>query len=268
MPELTALHIYPLKSAAGLALSHADVEARGLANDRRWMVTDAAGAFLTQRTFPKLALVRVRLTGEGLRLEAPGQEPLDVPVPVPVDGVRMRVQVWNDAVEAAVAGAASAAWLSACLGTDARLVYMPEESIRPVDPAYGRPGEHVSFADAYPLLLATQASLDDLNARLEVPVPMNRFRPNVVVTGTAPFEEDGWRRIRIGAMHFRAVKPCARCVTTTVDQETGAAGKEPLRTLARFRKRNGKVLFGQNLIPEGPGTLRVGDPVEVLEYVA
>ena len=142
---------------------------------------------------------------------------------------------------------------------------MPADTIRPVNPAYGRPGDHVSFADGYPALLASEASLADLNSRLAAPVPMNRFRPNLVVDGTEAFAEDGWSRIRIGEVVFRVVKPCDRCVVTTIDQKTGKAGKEPLRTLSRYRKKDGKVYFAQNLIPDAPGTLRRGDPVEVLE---
>lgn len=264
MPELSAIWIYPVKAAAGVALTEARVEARGLAGDRRWMIVDPNGRFLTQREHPRLALLKAHAAGGALRLEAPAHGALDVPVPPP-DGAAETVQVWRDTVEATPAGAEADAWLSAFVGAACRLVYMPDASTRPVDPAYGRPGDHVSFADGYPVLLAAEASLADLNGRLDAPVPMNRFRPNLVVRGSEPFAEDTWRRIRIGDVAFRVVKPCARCTVPTVDQATGVAGKEPLRTLSRYRKKDGKVYFAQNLIAEQPGTLRSGDAVEVLE---
>lgn len=263
MPVLTSIWIYPVKGVAGVSLEEAFVEPRGLANDRRWMFVDADGLFLSQRTHPKLALIRARVTPGGVVLEAPGQAPLAVPVPATDE--RVSVTVWSSTVAALPAGAGASEWASAFLETDCRLVYMPADTIRPVNPAYGRPGDHVSFADGYPALLASEASLADLNSRLAAPVPMNRFRPNLVVDGTEAFAEDGWSRIRIGEVVFRVVKPCDRCVVTTIDQKTGKAGKEPLRTLSRYRKKDGKVYFAQNLIPDAPGTLRRGDPVEVLE---
>jgi hypothetical protein len=169
-------------------------------------------------------------------------------------------------VHAAEAEPAAHAWFSRYLGFDCRLVYMDEAAHRPVDPQYAPEGREVSFADGYPLLLTAEASLADLNARLDAPVPMNRFRPNLVVAGGMAFAEDGWSRVRIGAVPFQVVKPCARCVVTTIDPQTAAQGKEPLRTLSRFRRRQGKVFFGENLIPEQPGIVRVGDPVEVLAW--
>ena len=141
---------------------------------------------------------------------------------------------------------------------------MPEEILRPVNPDYAREGDIVSFADAFPLLLISQASLDDLNSKLAVPVPMNRFRPNIVINGCGAFDEDGWKKIRVGNMVFHVMKPCGRCVTTTVDQSTGVQGKEPLATLSKYRKVDGKVLFGQNVIPEKRGMVHVGDVVEVI----
>lgn len=255
---------YPVKSTAGHAVAEAVVEARGLAGDRRWMVVDAGGVFLSQRSTPRLALLRATPTPTGLRLSGPGRADLVVPRPE-AGAPRRAVVVWDDTVAAAEAPAA-ADWLAAYLGSPAALVYLPDDVVRPVDPAYGDAGDHVSFADGYPVLLTTTASLDDLNARLPAPLPMNRFRPNLVVEGGEAFEEDRWARVRIGDVAFRVVKPCARCAVTTVDQATGVPGKEPLKTLATFRRTEGKVMFGQNLIPEAGGTVHRGDRVEVLTW--
>lgn len=237
-----------------------------------------------------MALVSAEpLPGGGIRLGAAGQEPLTVAVPDPggAAGAVSTVRLHAEAVGVVAAGVAADEWLSVFLGTPVRLVHLDDPSRRrPLTPEFAREGETVSLADAFPLLLTTTASLDALNSLIaqgdhpdEGPLPMNRFRPNVVVEGTAPWAEDGWRRIRIGEVVFRVAKPCARCVITTTDQETAERGKEPLRTLARHRRSGDQLLFGQNLVPDLPelrdratlsgdgpgiGTLRVGDTVEVL----
>jgi len=269
MPTLSSIHVYPLKSASGIAPDAADVERRGLAGDRRWMLVDGDGTFLSQRSHPRLALIGVTATAEGLRLTAPARPPLDVPRPEAVAPAQMqRVTVWGDDVDAVAAADAAHAWCSAFLETDVRLVYMPESSRRAVDADYAVQNDDVvSFADGYPLLLTTTASLADLNDRLDAPLPMDRFRPNVVIGGTDAWAEDAWRRLRIGEVTFQSVKPCSRCAVTTTDQQTAARGTEPLTTLATFRRDAdaGKVYFGWNLIPETAGRLRTGDPVEVLE---
>ncbi len=232
------------------------------------------GLLVTQRQEPRLALASaVPLPGGGVRLAAPGAEPLDVAVPDPGEHGTLVAEVFRDKVTAVPAGAAADAWLSAYLGTPARLLHMADpERCRPVDPDFGRPGDTVSFADGYPLLVTTTASLRALNSLVaegdratEGPLPMDRFRPNAVVDHTEAWAEDGWRRVRIGEVTFRAVKPSGRCVVTTTDQRTAERGKEPLRTLARHHRIGGKAVFGQNLIPEHTGTLRVGDPVEILD---
>ncbi|MFF4738419.1 MOSC domain-containing protein [Streptomyces sp. NPDC001262] len=274
-PVLSSVHVYPVKSMAGCSPGEATVEPWGLAGDRRWLVTEPDGRFITQRQLPRLALASAQpLPGGGVRLTAPGAEPLDVAVPVPAEqGGTIPVTVFRDKVEAVRAGDAAAAWVSAFLGTEAQLVHMDDPAVRrPVDPDYGRPGDTVSFADGYPLLVTTTGSLHALNALIaqdgiaaEGPLPMNRFRPNVVVDHTAPWAEDDWRRIRIGEMTFRVVKPSGRCVITTTDQATAGRGKEPLRTLARHHRIGERLVFGQNLIPEHTGVLRVGDPFEVLD---
>jgi MOSC domain-containing protein len=239
------------------------VAKRGLADDRRWMVVDACDTMLTQRTVPRLALIGTRFEGGALRVSAPGMAELLL-APVPEGGEVVRVRVWGDDVDGVRAGSEASAWLSEFLGFECRLVGMPERAQRTLDPKYGA-GRQVSLADAFPFLMISQASLDQLNARLRTPVRMNRFRPNLVVAGCPPHAEDSWRRIAVGGVRFRIAKPCSRCATIIVEQETGERGKEPLATLASYRQVGHDVLFGQNLVHDEEGELRVGDLVSVLE---
>jgi hypothetical protein len=263
-PTLGALFVHPLKSARARAVFTAVVEPRGLRGDRRWMLVDAAGRFLSQRTHPVLARLDASLEGDTLLLAWDGRE--EHVVPPPVGGVRMPVVVWDDTVQALAGCPEADAWLTGRLGAPVRLVFMDDAARRPVSRG---PDSEVSFADGYPCLLAVAESLDDLNTRIVAgggaPVGMDRFRPNLVVRGVAPWAEDGWRRLRIGEVEFACVKPCERCVVTTTDQRTGARGTEPLRTLATFRRAERGVLFGINLTPLGSGELHVGDPVELLD---
>jgi len=262
--RLSEIWVYPVKSCGGIALDRAAIGPRGIRWDRHWMVVDPAGRFLTQRQLPVMATIATGLTADSLVLQAPGAAPLELPLLLATQPVA--VSVWNDTVTAAAVSAAADRWLSARLGTPCRLVRFPDSARRAVDPAYGQPGDETAFADGFPLLLIGQSSLDDLNRRLPSPVTMRRFRPNLVVSGAAPHAEDGWRRIRIGPVQLRVVKPCSRCAITTVDPDGGRRdGLEPLQTLGTYRRRDGKVYFGQNLIPDRPGELGVGDPVEVLE---
>jgi uncharacterized protein YcbX len=261
---VSALYRYPVKSCRGEPLTVAPLDQRGIVGDRTFMVVDSTGEFLTQRELPRLCLIAPTVRESTLTLSAPGQDPLTVPIRRA--GEERLVLVWNDWCRAVDQGDAVAGWLERFLEMPARLVRLADDFIRLVDPRYARqPTDQVHFADAYPFLLIGQASLDDLNRRLETPLAMNRFRPNIVVSGSEPFAEDCWRRIQIGAVVFEVVKPCARCATTQVEQETARLGKEPLRTLARYRLTpDRKVLFGQNLIHHHPGTIRVGDAVTVL----
>jgi uncharacterized protein len=266
--HISELHLYPLKGAAGIAVRDAALDAFGLQHDRRWMIVQADGEFVTQRNHPGLALLRTALEPDALvlRSQSAGEARLPLAQPAGGETALVRVQVWNDVVDAIDLGEEVAAFVSAHLGAAARLCYMPDTSFRQADPDYARPGDRVSFADGFPLLLITQESLDELNRRLDEPLPMLRFRPNVVVAGTSvPHEEDGWRRIRLGPVECDVVKPCARCSVTTVDQATGVGGREPLHTLAEYRRWDGKVWFGQNLLHRAPGRVAVGDPVELLE---
>jgi uncharacterized protein YcbX len=228
------------------------------------MLVDREGRFLTQRELPRMALISPRLQTQGMVLQAPGIDDLSVRQP-PEEAERVEVAVWSDRCSVQRADPLADAWLSDYLGLFCRLVYMPDESVRPVDPRYAKPQDRTAFSDGFPLLLISQASLDDLNSRLSEPLPMLRFRPNLVVEGCDPYAEDGWRNIRIGELTLRVVKPCSRCKVTTVDPYTGESGSEPLKTLADYRRRGNKVYFGQNLIHDGPGDLALGMPLEVLE---
>ena len=266
--RLSAISVYPLKSAAGMSLDASRVEPRGLVGDRRWMVTDAAGRFLTGREHPRLVLVRARTVDEGLRVEAPGRSPMTVASAATGSGARARpVTIWGDDCDGIDAGDEASHWFSEFLATPARLVEMPDDCLRPADPEVARPGSLVSFADGYPVMLIGRASLDELDARLGTPTSMRRFRPNLVVDGAAPFAEDHWWRLRIGEVEFEGAENCERCTFPTIDPDTGVkdARREPMRTLATFRRRaEGGVFLGQNLIPRTFGAVRVGDPVEIL----
>lgn len=261
--RLSAIYRYPVKSCAGHPVETIRFDAFGPEGDRRWMVTDPTGKFLTQRQWPRMALVRPEPAGDGLRLHAPGIAPLEVPFPR--NAPLQPVTVWQSACQAADAGEGAASWLSDVLQTPCRLVAMHDAFRRAVNPEYARDGDQVGFADGFPLLLISQASLDDLNARLSAPLPMDRFRPNLVVSGCAPYAEDGWKRLRVGGMTLHSVKPCARCTVTTVDQATGQRDAEPLKTLATYRRTDdGRILFGQNLVhTPKTGRIEVGMAVEV-----
>ncbi|MFF4029681.1 MOSC domain-containing protein [Streptomyces sviceus] len=271
--QLLSIHIHPVKAFRSLALQEAEVEPWGLAGDRRWALVDDGGKVVTQRQHPRLAQAAAELLpGGGVVLSAPGVEPLAVPVPEP--GETVTLDIFGDKVEGVpAADAAAHAWCSAYLGAQTRLVHMDDPAERrPVEPEYALPGETVTFADGYPLLLTSAASLDALNSLIsegrhaaEGPLPMNRFRPNVVVSGTDAWAEDDWSLVAIGDVTFRVAKMCGRCVVTTTDQDRAVRGKEPLHSLGRHRRFGGKLVFGQNLVPRSRGTIRVGDPVTILE---
>lgn len=287
--QISEINIYPIKSLKGISLESSPVEKRGLRYDRRWMLTDRDGMFFTQRETPKMATVNVRVNGNGLTASADGFEPVNIPHE-PDRGERQRVVVWQSDVDAIAYRGLVSEWFSDVLERSCQLVLMPDSSKRHVSPQFDTGNDIVSFADGYPLLVIGEGSLDEVNKRLEetykdadrnVRVPMNRFRPNLVVQGSEPFEEDRWAKIRVGEAIFRVAKPCARCVMTTVDQARGEFdGKEPLKMIASFRQAKdvfpdsyeklgqtaNAVLFGENLIPENPGSVvALGDYVEVLE---
>lgn len=264
--KVSGLYVYPIKACGGIALSEVELVERGFAHDRRYMLVDRAGTFVTQRDVAKLALVRTQLAGDQLHVDAPGQAQLRLPLTA-MDGELVKVRVWGDWGNA-LCEARGSQWFSELLSDAVRLVYMPESERRSVNPARARPGDIVSFADGYPLLLISEASLDDLNRRLPAPIGMQRFRPNIVISGAAPYAEDDFSELAIGGLSFRAVKRCDRCVVTTIDPETVERGPEPLKTLAGYRRWDGAVWFGMNLIHDGRGKLRLGDPLQALPKAA
>lgn len=262
--QLSWLYLYPIKSSAPLEMQSAVVEPRGLRQDRRWMVVDAEGRFLTGRQLPRLTLVRAQPIPHGLSLDAPGMPSLRVPFPQTETAVP--VVVWKNDVAARPVDPVADAWLSEFLQQPVRLVHMDAGVVRPMTDAHSQAGDEVSFADAFPLLLISQAALDGLNARLAKPVSMLQFRPNLVVDGVPAHAEDGWKRIRVGDVEFDVAKACTRCVFTTVDPARGERDPdgEPLRTLTGYRRTPDGVTFGQHLIPRSLGAVRVGDAIEVL----
>lgn len=257
------LYIYPIKSLAGIRLESAEIEIMGFSLDRRWMLVDETNKFMTQRSLPQMALLQVEIGRNELivRHKNTEAEPLRIPFQLFAEE-QLKVQVWDDQVIANAVSSEADSWFSERLEMKCRLVRMPDSGPRAVDPKYAVNDESVSFADAMPYLLISQASLDDLNGRLDQPVPMNRFRPNIVVSGTEAFEEDRWKELRIGEVHLKVTKPCARCVLTTINQDTAEKGKEPLKTLAGYRLINKKILFGQNLLALQTGTVQIGDTVQ------
>lgn len=283
--RLLSLHIYPVKSCAGIDLSEAVLDRAGLAHDRRWMLVDDEGRFMTQRQWPAMALIRTALDGDVLRLTAPGMEPLEVPL----DGSELaesveQVEVWRDTVPARAEHPRASEWLGRFLGRPCRLFKVDEQARRPARSEWVQrwrenhrelaapfEGDHVfGFADGFPLLVVNQASLDDLNARLaaqgHAPVPMNRFRPNIVIGGEwSAYEEDYTAMATVGPARIAFVKPCTRCSVPDVDQDSAVQGDQPGRTLAAYRTLEPGVVFGVNaIVAEQQGVrLRVGDPVEL-----
>lgn len=267
---LSEINIYPIKSLKGISLQKAKIERRGLEFDRRWMLIDEKNNGFTQREFPKMATLGVKILENALQISS-GAEKLLVPFEIENKKAE-KVTIWQSKCLAEIYEKSINDWFSERLQTKCKLALMPEETHRKVNYLYAvQKDDHVSFADGYPFLLIGSGSLDDLNSRLETPLPMNRFRPNLVVSGAESFAEDSWKRIKIGENIFHIVKPSERCVITTIEQATGEKqGVEPLKTLASFRipKRSlkKKILFGQNLIAENAGEfLRVGDEIEILE---
>lgn len=270
--QLSGLFIYPVKSCRGLSVPSAELDDHGIVGDRRFMVVaETDGLFLTQRSHPRMALIETSLTPDMLILSTPKHGSVSVPRAsnlTPHASLQRRVTVWKSTTAADDCGDEPAEWLSDFLGLPLRLVRMGGTYQRPIVKPTAQPGDVVSFADGYPFLILSEASLADLNSRLKLPLPMNRFRPNLVIAGCAAFAEDAWTRIRIGDVVFRNAGPCARCPITTTDQETAARGKEPLKTLATYRRDPDDptdVNFGINLIHETKrGTVRVGDAVELI----
>ena len=269
MLKLSEIYIYPIKSLGGIRLEKANITSRGLENDRRFMLVDENGRFLSQREHPQLAIFQTEIEGDFLKItnkKNGSSLKINIQYSIPQSfNHSIIVKIWDDETTAIEVSNEASNWFTEALDIPARLVYMPEESLRKTDAQYSLTGEEItSFSDGYPILIIGQSSLDDLNNRLENPVNINRFRPNFVFTNGEPFEEDAWHEFTVGNVRFFGVKPCARCVMTTINQETGEKrGKEPLLTLNKYRKVGNKILFGQNVLVSQLGTVEVGDFIEV-----
>lgn len=260
------IFIYPIKSLGGVRLEEAWVEEKGFQYDRRWMLVREDGTFITQREFPDLALLQVVIAHESLLVFDKRDRSSQIRIPFEqILNKKIEVTVWEDKMTAVKVGTEFDRWFSKKLGFNVLLVKMPETTSRKVDSKYAKNGETVSFADGMPYLIIGQSSLNDLNSKLEKPVPMDRFRPNIVFSGGKPFDEDKMYSIRIGELDFSVIKPCARCVLTTVDQDTARKGKEPLKTLSSYRTVNNKVLFGQNMVALNTGKIHIGDLLILME---
>lgn len=264
MPYISSLHVYPIKSCAGHDLSRAELDVRGIHNDRSWMVVTESGSFLSQRTHPAMTRIQTALDNGHLSVSAPEMD--DLTLETKNEGDTRQVDIWGDLCDGVDQGDAAAAWFSTYLNTSCRLVHFKTDFVRPVDPDYApRTTDQVGFADGFPLLLISVASLADLNVRLPEPIRMNRFRPNIVVADCPPYSEDTWKQIRVGDLLLDVVKPCGRCATTLVEQESGSKGKEPLKTLATYRKLAGPdPVFGQNVVHQSEGVLETGMVVEII----
>jgi uncharacterized protein len=269
MLTVSELYIYPIKSLAGIAVTTATVTSRGFQYDRRLMLVDENNVCITQREFPEMALLQPVITNDGLHIHQKKNSlsPLFIPHQ-PKGNETIPVTIWDDTCEAALFDTSINEWFSNALGSACRLVYMPDTTSREVDKRYAQHSEITSFADGYPILMIGQSSLNDLNNRLAEPLPMNRFRPNIVFTGGEPFLEDQMQLFTINNIEFSSVKACARCVMTTINQDTLSISKEPLKTLSAYRLKDNKVLFGQNLLHKGDGVITIGDAIEIITYKA
>ena len=263
MLTVSELYIYPVKSLGGISVPSALLTDRGFEYDRRWMLVDTHHRFLSQRELPQMALLQVRLHEQGLIIHHKNIDQPPLLIPAEPTGESCQVSIWDDECSARWVDSHADEWLSRMLSFPCRLVYMPDTSRRLVDPVFAHRHEVTSFSDAFPLLVIGQASLDDLNTRLPSPLPMDRFRPNIVFTGGEPYQEDTMGHFQIAGISFFGVKPCARCAITTIDQQTAQKSKEPLRTMNSYRTRNNKIYFGQNLLFEGTGKISVNDRLVV-----
>ena len=258
---LSEIYIYPIKSLGGISVDSAIAESRGLKYDRRYLLVDEKNMFITQRDFPQLALLKLSFSENGFEaLNTKDNSRLVIPFESDLNE-NISVTIWDDICKAVKVGNDFDNWFSNAINKKCSLVYMPDDEKRIVEKKYINDEHIVSFADAYPFLIIGQSSLDDLNMRLDNPIPMNRFRTNFVFTGGNAFEEDNWNDFKIGDVNFKAVKPCARCIITTTNQDTAERSSEPLKTLSTYRKFNNKVLFGMNVVCFNNGFVSVGDKI-------
>jgi len=262
---LSDIRIYPVKSLTGISVDESSVFPHGLNNDRLLMLIDDSGLFITQRKYPQLALVNTNIDNDKLRVTAPDRPDLMISEN-DFASETIYVKIWRDECDGRVASEKINHWFSRFLNMPVRLIKYNHKKSRAINPDYSQKGDIVSYADAYPLLVISKASLDDLNSRLQVSVTMNNFRPNLIVDGCEAYAEDIWKKIRIGKVEFDAVKKCDRCILTTIDPKTGIkdANRQPFNTLTEYRKEQGGVMFGMNLIPRSNGTLYINDQVEII----
>jgi len=258
--SVSQLFIYPVKGMKGISLQTADVLPKGLQYDRRWMLIDDNYQFISQRTVAKLALCSTAIRDNYLQLSFDNQM---LEVPLSITGNTFAANIWNDIVDVIPANTEVNKLISSWLGQSCRLVFFPEQNERAVDIIYAKIGDQTSLSDGYPILLLSEASIHDLNSRIHETIPIDRFRPNIVVEGCQPYAEDSWAQLSISGINMRVVKPCKRCIVTTINQQTGIAAAEPLKTLATYRLSGNKVIFGMNIIPDEKGTISVGDFVFV-----
>jgi uncharacterized protein YcbX len=265
MKNLSELYIYPVKSLGGISVKEAEVTDRGLKYDRRWMLLDSTGKFLTQRTHPQMALIKVDVSKDTLFFRnIKNTDQFSVGINETISK-KISATIWNDQVELLQVNTIADEWFSQNLNTRCKFAFMPEETKRLVDESYAQNNEITNLSDGYPFLIIGQASLDDLNSKLAEKIPMNRFRPNLVFTGGLPFEEDTMKKFSIGGITFYSVKPCGRCVVTTINQNTAQKSEEPLKTLASYRTFGNKINFGMNLLHKGSGTIKIGDEIIIIE---
>jgi len=263
MLTLSEIFIYPIKSLGGISVDSAVAEERGLKYDRRYLLVDENGMFITQRDFPQLALLKLSFTDNGFQVLST-KDGSGTAIPFQSDSKEIiSVTIWDDVCNAVHVSKDLDNWFSEAINKKCSLVYMPDKEKRIVEKKYINEEHIVSFADAYPYLIIGQSSLDDLNERLDNPIPMNRFRTNFVFTGGKPYEEDNWKDFKIGDLKFKAVKPCARCIITTTNQETAERGVEPLKTFSEYRKVNNKIMFGMNVVCNQNGTVSVNQKIEL-----
>jgi uncharacterized protein YcbX len=267
MLQVSELYIHPIKSLGGISLQSAEVTDRGLKHDRRWLLVDENNCFFTQRDFPRMTFLKTNINDDILEVSDKNNPINKIEIPIgEFSEEELQVIIWDDTVTANIVDTQINKWFSDFLGINCKLVYMPDKTKREVSKEHSRNNEIVSFADGFPFLIIGQSALDDLNRKLKKPVPITNFRPNIVFTGGEPFDEDNWSELRIGKMTFFAVKPCARCVITTIDQETAVKNKEPLATLSTYRGSENKILFGENLIHKGTGNINVGDEIKIISH--
>ena len=268
MITISELYYYPIKSCQAVRTSNLVIDDRGPNYDRRWMIVDPEGKFITQRQTPILSQFSVSIKAGGTHsivITAPNGQTIEVSVPEGDQCEKKMVTVWKDQCAALVAPKEVCEWLSIQLNVTCELVYMPQDSIRYVDSNYNLNQSIVSFSDGFPFLLISQASLETLNKQSQVTLESLRFRPNIVISGAKAFEEDTWRKVKVGSVVFDVVKPCSRCVIPSINLNTGEKQREVLLTLKEQRFLGGAIYFGQNLIHQQQGEISEGDEVVVIE---